>query len=114
MVLSCHVHDTCPNMPHALCVIESLNSTSGQSQCMYELICSSAFTQADVDKAVQAAKDAFRLGSPWRRMDATDKQDLMIKLADLIERDRDYIAVSRSPPQTILRTCYRRCFNLLG
>ncbi|KAK3786619.1 hypothetical protein RRG08_027577 [Elysia crispata] len=48
--------------------------------------------KADVDKAVQAAKDAFRLGSPWRRMDATDKQDLMIKLADLIERDRDYIA----------------------
>lgn len=51
--------------------------------------------QADVDIAVKAACDAFRLGSPWRRMDASDRQNLMLKLADLIERDRNYLAVSK-------------------
>lgn len=46
---------------------------------------------ADVDKAVSAAKAAFALGSPWRSMDGTGRRDLILKLADLIERDRDYL-----------------------
>ena len=49
--------------------------------------------QADVDLAVAAAKDAFRLGSPWRRMDAADRGRLLYKLADLMERDITYLAV---------------------
>lgn len=49
--------------------------------------------QADVDKAVQAAKAAFQLGSPWRRMDASHRGKLLNRLADLIERDRAYLAV---------------------
>ena len=49
--------------------------------------------QADIDKAVQAAKEAFRLGSPWRRMDASERGKLMNKLADLMERDAIYLAV---------------------
>jgi acyl-CoA reductase-like NAD-dependent aldehyde dehydrogenase len=40
---------------------------------------------------VAAAKAAFSLGSPWRTMDGTGRRDLMLKLADLIERDRDYL-----------------------
>ncbi|PIO63434.1 aldehyde dehydrogenase family protein [Teladorsagia circumcincta] len=48
--------------------------------------------KADVDKAVKAASDAFRLGSPWRRMDAAQRGVLMHKLADLMERDRAYLA----------------------
>jgi aldehyde dehydrogenase (NAD+) len=48
--------------------------------------------KTDVDKAVKAAREAFRLGSPWRTMDATDRQNLMLRLADLIERDRNYLA----------------------
>lgn len=51
-------------------------------------------SKADVDKAVAAAKLAFKLGSPWRRMDASERGNLLNKLADLIERDRVYIAVS--------------------
>jgi len=47
-----------------------------------------------VHKAVQAARDAFSLGSPWRRMDAADRGNLLRKLADLIERDALYLAVS--------------------
>lgn len=36
----------------------------------------------------------FRFGSPWRRMDASQRGALLYKLAALIERDRTYIAVS--------------------
>lgn len=46
-----------------------------------------------MDKAVQAAKEAFKLGSPWRTMDASQRGRLLYKLADLIERDLDYLAV---------------------
>eukprot|EP00095_Tigriopus_kingsejongensis_P005982 maker-scaffold48_size466083-snap-gene-3.23 protein:Tk05982 transcript:maker-scaffold48_size466083-snap-gene-3.23-mRNA-1 annotation:"aldehyde mitochondrial precursor" len=48
--------------------------------------------KADVEKAVQAAQQAFRLGSPWRAMDASDRGRLMYKLADLMERDQQYLA----------------------
>ncbi|XP_043284261.1 retinal dehydrogenase 1-like [Venturia canescens] len=46
----------------------------------------------DVDKAVRAAKVAFAKGSPWRTMDASQRGRLMNKLADLVERDMEYIA----------------------
>lgn len=46
----------------------------------------------DVDKAVKAAQHAFKFGSPWRRMDASERGKLLNKLADLIERDRVYLA----------------------
>ena len=49
--------------------------------------------QADVDKAVAAARDAFQLDSKWRKMDASQKGKLIYKLAELIERDIDYLAV---------------------
>lgn len=54
-------------------------------------------SQEDVDKAVKAARAAFQLGSPWRRMDASDRGRLLNRLADLIERDRTYLAVSLQP-----------------
>jgi len=58
-----------------------------------EVICEiAAGDKADVDKAVKAAREAFRLGSPWRRMDAADRGRLLNKLADLIERDANYLA----------------------
>ncbi|XP_078356051.1 aldehyde dehydrogenase X, mitochondrial-like, partial [Oculina patagonica] len=48
--------------------------------------------KADVDKAVKAASEAFKLGSPWRTMDASLRGKLLYKVADLIERDLDYLA----------------------
>ncbi|XP_074868368.1 aldehyde dehydrogenase, mitochondrial [Carettochelys insculpta] len=58
-----------------------------------EVICQVAEgDKADVDKAVQAAKAAFQLGSPWRRMDASHRGKLLHRLADLIERDWAYLA----------------------
>lgn len=51
-------------------------------------------SQADVDKAVKAARKAFELGSTWRTMDASERGRLLNKLADLVERDRLILAVS--------------------
>jgi aldehyde dehydrogenase (NAD+) len=48
--------------------------------------------KADVNKAVEAASEAFKLGSPWRRMDASQRGRLMNKLADLMERDHALLA----------------------
>jgi aldehyde dehydrogenase (NAD+) len=49
-------------------------------------------SEKDVDKAVKASKEAFRLGSEWRRMDPAARGALLYKLADLFERDRPYLA----------------------
>lgn len=51
---------------------------------------------ADVELAVQAAKNAFKLGSPWRRMSAAGRGELLNKLADLMERDRAQLAALES------------------
>ncbi|GMT14721.1 hypothetical protein PFISCL1PPCAC_6018, partial [Pristionchus fissidentatus] len=48
--------------------------------------------KADVDIAVKAACDAFRLGSKWRTMDAAERGRLLNRLADLMERDRAILA----------------------
>ncbi|KAJ8985340.1 hypothetical protein NQ317_008371 [Molorchus minor] len=49
-------------------------------------------SREDIDVAVDAAYDAFRFGSPWRRMDASERGRLLYKLADLMERDAAYLA----------------------
>lgn len=48
----------------------------------------------DIDVAVDAAYEAFRFGSVWRRLDASERGRLLYKLSDLIERDAAYLAVS--------------------
>ena len=48
--------------------------------------------KADVDLAVEAAGRAFKLGSVWRTMDASERGRLLNKMADLIERDQEYLA----------------------
>ena len=50
--------------------------------------------QEDVDVAVKAARAAFQPSSPWRRMDASMRGKLLNKLADLMERDHQLLAVS--------------------
>ncbi|XP_014261301.2 aldehyde dehydrogenase, mitochondrial-like, partial [Cimex lectularius] len=44
-------------------------------------------SKEDVDVAVEAAKEAFKLGSPWRKLDAAKRGKLIYKLAELLERD---------------------------
>lgn len=50
--------------------------------------------QADVDLAVAAARAAFQKDSPWRKIDASARGKLLYKLADLIEQNAVYLAVS--------------------
>lgn len=52
----------------------------------------SLFDQADIDKAVQAAYNAFHgSNAKWRQLDASARGQLIYKLADLIERDLEYL-----------------------
>jgi len=77
---------------------EFINSVSGKTfesinPATEETICSvQEADAADVDIAVKAAKDAFALGSPWRGMNGSARRDLLLKLADLIERDSVYLS----------------------
>ena len=49
--------------------------------------------QADVDKAVEAARKAFDIESPWRKLDPVARANLMRKFASLLRRDIDYLSV---------------------
>ncbi|KAF8570304.1 hypothetical protein P879_01322 [Paragonimus westermani] len=66
---------------------QTVNPTTGKVICEV-----SAGDKADIDRAVAAAKKAFEFGSEWRRMDASARGQLLHRLADLIERDRVYLA----------------------
>eukprot|EP00800_Vazella_pourtalesii_P009296 TRINITY_DN234_c0_g1_i3.p1 TRINITY_DN234_c0_g1~~TRINITY_DN234_c0_g1_i3.p1 ORF type:complete len:497 (-),score=106.57 TRINITY_DN234_c0_g1_i3:100-1590(-) len=48
--------------------------------------------KSDVDKAVLAAKEAFKFDSVWRRTDASQRGRLLNKLARLVERDTEYLS----------------------
>lgn len=65
----------------------TVNPTTGKVICEIQ-----EGDKADVDLAVKAAKTAFKFGSPWRTLDASERGKLLNRLADLIERDRNYIA----------------------
>ena len=47
----------------------------------------------DVDIAVAAARKAFEIDSEWRSMDPSARGALMNKLAQLMRRDEEYLAV---------------------
>jgi acyl-CoA reductase-like NAD-dependent aldehyde dehydrogenase len=49
-------------------------------------------TKADVDKAVEAARKAFHLDSPWRKLEPAARGNLMRKFAALLRRDIDYLS----------------------
>ncbi|MCH2201241.1 MAG: aldehyde dehydrogenase family protein [Fuerstiella sp.] len=57
-----------------------------------EVICEVAEgDKADVDRAARAARAAFESG-PWSKMDARDRGQLLLKLADLMEENLDELA----------------------
>ncbi|KAL1425609.1 hypothetical protein MTO96_019036 [Rhipicephalus appendiculatus] len=49
-------------------------------------------TKEDIDAAVKAAREAFKRGSKWRTMDASQRGALINRLADLMEQNADYMA----------------------
>lgn len=51
---------------------------------------------ADIDRAVQAAKKAFDRNSPWRKMDASQRGELLYRLAETIELESKYLATLES------------------
>uniref|UniRef100_A0A670Y4D8 Aldehyde dehydrogenase domain-containing protein n=1 Tax=Pseudonaja textilis TaxID=8673 RepID=A0A670Y4D8_PSETE len=69
----------------------TFNPTTAEKICEIE-----EGDKPDIDKAVEAAKTAFQSGSVWRQMDAASRGRLLNKLADLIERDREVLAVSEA------------------
>ncbi|XP_031638320.1 aldehyde dehydrogenase, mitochondrial [Contarinia nasturtii] len=68
-------------------IFPTVNPATGQEIAQIQ-----AGGKEDVNIAVAAAREAFKLGSPWRRMDASERGSLLYKLADLMERDRSYLA----------------------
>ncbi|XP_076465131.1 aldehyde dehydrogenase, mitochondrial-like [Babylonia areolata] len=77
---------------------EFVNSVSGKTfptinPCTEQVIVQvQEADKADVDKAVAVAREAFKMGSPWRRMDASQRGALLYKLADLMEQNIAYLA----------------------
>jgi len=77
---------------------EWVNSESGKTfptvnPVTGEVICQvQEGDKADVDKAVKAARAAFKINSPWRTMDASQRGVLMNKFASLMQRDLAYLA----------------------
>ncbi|CAG2115919.1 unnamed protein product [Medioppia subpectinata] len=76
---------------------EFVNSVSGKTFETFNPTNGKAITsvqegdKADIDKAVAAARHAFRRNSEWRSIDASQRGRLLFKLADLLERDIDYL-----------------------
>ena len=52
--------------------------------------------QDDIDKAVEVARKAFRIDSPWRTLELAGRGNLMRKFAELLRRDNQYLAISFS------------------
>ncbi|XP_077530769.1 aldehyde dehydrogenase 1A1-like [Haemaphysalis longicornis] len=77
---------------------EFINSKSGKTFATYNPATEQKIVEVqegqkeDIDAAVKAARAAFQRGSVWRTMDASKRGLLLNKLADLIERDAEYIA----------------------
>jgi len=77
---------------------EFVDSVSGKTFPTYnpateEVIAQVAEANAeDVDRAVKAAREAFRLDSEWRTMDVSERGRLMFKLAELMRRDIEELA----------------------
>lgn len=60
-----------------------------------EVICSvSEATEKDVDNAVAAARKAFN--GEWRKVAPSDRSKLLIKLADLVEKNTELLAAVES------------------
>lgn len=64
----------------------TINPATGEEICRV-----AEADQADVDRAVSAARRAFEHG-PWRKMSASERGRLLNKFADLIERHADELA----------------------
>ena len=78
---------------------EFVNSASGKTFPTYNPATEEVIAQVqegdkeDIDRAVKAARAAFKHGSEWRTMDASARGMLILKLAQLMREDQEYLAV---------------------
>ncbi|HUI42780.1 MAG TPA: aldehyde dehydrogenase family protein [Terriglobia bacterium] len=91
----------------------TINPASGEEICQV-----AEADAADVDLAVSAARAAFN-GGPWRKMSASERGNVMNRLADLIEKNADELArlealdngkpykVAKSGDLPLTIACYR-------
>src|SRR5580698_10136041 len=68
----------------------TVNPSTGEEICQI-----SESDAADVDRAVKAERAAFEHG-PWRKMPASERGRLLLRLADLIEKNADELAMLES------------------
>lgn len=76
---------------------------------------------ADIDAAVDAARNAFEKG-PWRTMDAYDRGACLLRLADLVDKHADELAaieaINNGKPASIARVAdlflTPRCYRYYG
>ncbi|CAF1358008.1 unnamed protein product [Adineta steineri] len=64
-----------------------INPSTGEEICQVE-----EGTREDVDKAVEAARKAFDIESPWRKLEPAARANLIRKFAELLRRDIDYLS----------------------
>jgi acyl-CoA reductase-like NAD-dependent aldehyde dehydrogenase len=85
---------------------EFVNSVSGKTFPTYNPATEELIAQvqegdsADIENAVKAARKAFQIGSEWRTMDPSARGQMILKLAELMKRDSEYLAVKNEikPP----------------
>nr|AVR59243.1 aldehyde dehydrogenase 1 [Platynereis dumerilii] len=65
----------------------TINPVTGEPICQVQ-----EGSKADIEKAVKAAREAFKINSKWRTMDASERGVIINKFADLMERDLAYLA----------------------
>jgi len=77
---------------------EFVNSSSGKTfatvnpATMEEIAQVQEGNADDIDRAVLAAQAAFERSSDWRQMDASARGELLYRLAELLNRDVNYLA----------------------
>src|SRR5262249_42747485 len=68
----------------------AVNPATGETLCQV-----AEADQADVDRAVKAARKALEAG-PWKKMDAAERGRLLFRLADLAEQHAEALAALES------------------
>ncbi|CAF1047486.1 unnamed protein product [Adineta ricciae] len=64
-----------------------INPSTGEEICQVE-----EANRVDVDKAVEAARKAFEIDSPWRKLEPSARGSLMRQFASFLRRDIDYLS----------------------
>ena len=80
-----------PSTGEEICQVEEGTRVCTHTLCSHRCCC--GCRQADVDKAVEAARKAFDIESPWRKLEPAARGNLMRKFAALLRRDVDYLSV---------------------